>query len=193
MSHVEAHRILNLTCMRDFALKSHHYLVTAELNVEISESQEKKTHKRRDLKKLRDVEITNSFISLVEHEMQSFEDLNPNCVDPQIINETWKQAFDQASPILETNIILPKNRPWISDRRLEHIAKRNAARAERRDEEVIKLNKLIKSSVKEDRRQWFHEMLESGDWSAVQKFRKYKPTKCANLKDSSGNLLWSDE
>eukprot|EP00973_Karenia_brevis_P069475 9660650-Karenia_brevis.AAC.1 len=102
----------------------------------------------------------------MENEMQSFHDEHANCNDPQIVSDVWKGAFDRASQVLQTNIVLTKNRPWISDRTLQHIVERNAARKEGREDDEVKANRLIKNSVKEDRRQWFQDMLESGDWSA---------------------------
>eukprot|EP00973_Karenia_brevis_P038585 5323858-Karenia_brevis.AAC.1 len=84
----------------------------------------------------------------------------------------WKSAFDYASTILQSEKALRKNRPWISDQTLEHIEKRNEARSRGRKDEELKLNKLIKRSVKSDRHQWFQSMLEDGDWTAVQKYRK---------------------
>jgi hypothetical protein len=45
------------------------------------------------------------------------------------------------------------------------------------------MNKLIKHSVKQDRASWFQDMLEEGDWNAVQKSASSSiviSTKCAH-------------
>ena len=54
---------------------------------------------------------------------------------------------------------------------------------------VAKHNKLIKYSVKQDRAAWFHDMLANGDWKAVQKFRKMKPTDPSKLRADDGRMM----
>ena len=55
------------------------------------------------------------------------------------------------------------------------------------------MNRLIKHSVKQDRASWFQNMLEEGDWNAVQKFRKFKHCDFNKMRAQDGHILSAHE
>eukprot|EP00973_Karenia_brevis_P074259 10317336-Karenia_brevis.AAC.1 len=90
-------------------------------------------------------------------------------------SRAWKEAFESAAEVVAVEQIIEPKRPWISECTLQHILSRRQAQQHGNFEESRRINKLIKQSVKEDRARWFEEILKDGNWSAIQKFRKFKP------------------
>ena len=97
-----------------------------------------------------------------------FDDVDEFCA-------AWSKAFQTAGQQTLSAHSEMKKKPWISDRTLRYIADRAEAKKQKDSAMQFKMNKLIKHSVKQDRADWFRDMLDEGNWQAVQQFRKVKP------------------
>ena len=113
--------------------------------------------------------------------------------DIDVFCSSWNSAFHHAAQTCLTQDSLPKKRPWISRRTLHYISARNHARSSNNSHEQARMNRLIKHSVKQDRASWFQDMLEEGDWNAVQKFRKFKHCDFNKMRAQDGHILSAHE
>eukprot|EP00973_Karenia_brevis_P047854 6641352-Karenia_brevis.AAC.1 len=66
----------------------------------------------------------------------------------------WKSSFEIASHHTLSNQEVKAKRPWISQRTLNLIFKRQQAHIDSRWSDEMSYNKLIKKSVKQDRTSW---------------------------------------
>ena len=100
--------------------------------------------------------------------------------DVNEFNASWKKAFHAAAQEVLSSTPVAKKQLWISKRALRYSCSRIAARLAQDFEEEARLNKLITHSVKQGRASWLFNMLEQGDWKAVQQFRTFKASAFTN-------------
>ena len=90
-------------------------------------------------------------------------------------------------------VVIPRLRKsWISAHTLHYIDDRSKARTIRDYRLEASLNKLIKKSVKQDRKSWLHKQLSGNNWSEIKKLRKGVPVQQGRLKDQSGHIVSSE-
>ena len=184
----QSHRLTNLHSVNNSALKSHHYMVIADFDVDLNKASKACPGTTIDRSQLRQEDTKQLFITHVEQEMSN--SIANNCTHTvDTFSDAWTHAFQVATKHALSTPIVQKKQPWISDRTLRYIMERIDAKAEMRWNSVAEYNKLIKHSVKQDRATWFHDMLANGDWKAVQKFRKLKTTDHSKLRAADGRMM----
>ena len=188
----QAHRIANLSCIKEFALKSHHYLVIADLDVDLTKATPGSNNNRINVSLLRQPHKRAQFINIVEQELEAVMQ-TCDTQDTSSLAEGWSQSFHTAAQLVLGPTKMQKKKPWISDRTLDHISKRNEAKFKQDPAEEARRNKLIKHSVKQDRADWFHDMLRQGDWKAIQKFRKSRSSNFSKMRNAHGKILFAHE
>ena len=99
------------------------------------------------------------------------------------------QAFEAAAAAILPMQTVVARRPWISARTLRMIGERRSARFSGNDETERTLNKSIRQSAADDKRQWLESELEGGRWFAVKRLRRKAATRHANVKDMDGNIV----
>ena len=67
---MHSYRVSNLRCLHEVALKSHHYIVAANLNVDLSSARPAQEKQQVNISLLKDAAISEQFTNVVEHEMQ---------------------------------------------------------------------------------------------------------------------------
>ena len=82
------------------------------------------------------------------------------------------------------------NRPWISQATLDLLNKRDGAG---NPLEAHNLTKLIKASVKRDKKKWLDLQLVGGKWNAVRALRKGPPKKPIQIRNKHGQLVDSTQ
>ena len=85
-----------------------------------------------------------------------FDDVDEFCA-------AWSKAFQTAGQQTLIAHSEMKKKPWISDRTLRYIADRAEAKKQKDSAMQFKMNKLIKYSIKQDRADWFRDMLDEGN------------------------------
>jgi len=95
-------------------------------------------------------------------------------------------------------VLLPKverkaNQPWISCDTLQLLELRRQARAQHDCENERKFHKEARNHAKLDRTRWMDSLLEEGNWQQIRALRKPRKLKCGRLKNSSGQLVESDQ
>ena len=80
-------------------------------------------------------------------------------------------------------------RPWITERTLDLIEKRNTARQIGDHYAERALNKAIKQSAKMDRKVWLNISLDGGNWSAIRSLTRQRKHKQGRLRDLNGQFV----
>ena len=143
----------------------------ADLDVDLTKATPGSNTNRMNVSLLRQPHRRAQFIDIVEQELEAAMQACDK-QDTSSLAEGWSQSFHKAAQLVLGPTKIQKKKPWISDRTLDHISQRNEAKFKHDPVEEARCNKLIKHSVKQDRADWFHDMLKQGDWEAIQKFRK---------------------
>eukprot|EP00973_Karenia_brevis_P029025 4003499-Karenia_brevis.AAC.1 len=124
--------------------------------------------------------------------MQKFDnDVNFQSVDD--FGHAWENAFAKAATSNLSEARIESKRPWISTRTLNYILERRNARVNGDIESEKKFQRLIRQSVKQDRASWLQNLLQEGNWSAIQRYRKSKSWNYSKLRGLDGRVLASDE
>ena len=84
-------------------------------------------------------------------------------------------------------------KPWISNRTLELIDKRNESRINGCQEEEIKIQKEIRNSVKHDRCDYLDTLAGGGTWSDLKKLRQGPSRMKGRLRNLEGVVVESDQ
>ena len=84
------------------------------------------------------------------------------------MNSIFKNAADACLPVVTAQ----PHRPWTSGRTLRLIDERNVARSTANLVEEKRMNALVKKSVQQDKRSWFHAALSEQDWNAIRRLKK---------------------
>ena len=85
-------------------------------------------------------------------------------------------------------------KPWIQQRTLDLIDRRDTARKNGQRGVEISLNREIRKSAKADRTEWLDTMLSNGSWKAINSFRMNAGSpniRCRKLANSAGELVES--
>jgi len=91
------------------------------------------------------------------------------------------------------NDILPKKKPWISDRTLDLLEKRNSARALGDVASERSLQRRVRKPVKQDRSRWLQQLAGTGDWNNLRRLRKVPTYSQSRLLDAAGRVVDTDE
>ena len=175
---------------RTAALASHHFLVQAELQVEIQKATPSAPPTRRDISALREPALANSFNELFTEHMVSH--CSGEDVSAHQLNEKMISAFrDAADRCLPEAALRPK-RPWISEQTLAIIRERNDARSRGLLAQERALTQRVKASVKADRTRWLEDSLATGDWTQIRQLRKSVVPRQGRLQNLGGELVDSD-
>ena len=182
-----------LPSIKKFALKSHYYLICMDVTFEMEVQNQSRGKIKNSLEVLKNIETCNQFISLVEHNIEEALQDETVCKDIDKFHSVWKEAFDSAAhEIIPSSKVEPK-RPWISQRTLRYIQERNVAKYGNDVDQLRRLNKMINHSVKQDRMSWMVDVLQNGDWQAIQKFRKSKQIRFTKLRSINGEIVDSSK
>ena len=84
------------------------------------------------------------------------------------------------------------HRPWTSGRTLRFIDERNIARSAGSLIEEKRLNALVKKSVQQDKRSWFHAALSEQDWNAIRRLKKGFVPSQGRISNQAGELISSE-
>ena len=185
--------VTSVTSNRALALASHHFMLTIELELDIPKTQRKQRSlflDRADLQNPNTARhFTTEFLSATTAPLQS-----NSVTSPSLDNQAGQIAasmFAAASKCLEQREVKP-NRPWIRRGTLDLIELRNQARINSQHQLELSLNKLIKQSAKQDRKEWLNDMMDTGDWSNIRKFKRRGLQQQGRLRDASGELVDSE-
>ena len=131
-------------------------MVSSKWHLQAPERISTKSKQRVDVSSLDHEDITYAFIARLESEV----DINPALEVSSHIDEKIECFTDLVHNIAQEE--LPKitatpSKPWISARTLHYIDDRSKARGVRDYKLEASLNKLIKKSVKQDRKSWLHK------------------------------------
>ena len=131
------------------------------------------------------------FIDAITEHMQCLQPEPEINIDS--FSDAQTDAFKAAAEQCLAAATCVKKRPWISDRTLAYIEQRHHAKSLQDGQSVQHYTKLIKHSVKQDRADWLQDMLNAGDWQAIQRFRKHKQSGFNKLRDHSGQVCQQHE
>lgn len=82
------------------------------------------------------------------------------------------EAFVTASEVLPRQSITRK-RPWVSEKTLQIITARNVARHTNDYVEEVRLNKLVRASAKDDKRDYLQTEFANGSWRCAGKLKTW--------------------
>ena len=146
----------DIVSIREESFKSHHYLVVSNWELKAPEYIAPKSKQRVDISSLDHSDIAHTFIAKLETEV----DMNPALQATSQIDQKIECFTDLVHSIAQEELpkltALPR-KPWISARTLHYIDDRSKARTIRDYRLEASLNKLIKKSVKQDRKSWLHK------------------------------------
>ena len=181
------------SCM-DVPLASHHFLVIAELTIQVPKRNTRTaTHAINPPALRSDTQLTNRFAALVEDSLDSYNNeqhsqLCANDLCPHITN-SMRVAAGNCLNLRGSKA----KRPWISDATLALIDRRVLARRSFNFPLEKQLTSEIKASVRRDRSTWLERLLHTGEWKEIRKPRKGSRRKHGRLRDQVGSLKESDE
>jgi len=101
-------------------------------------------------------------------------------------------AFVTASEVLPRQSISRK-RPWISERTLQLIVARSVSRQNNDYVEEVRLNKSVRVSAKNDKREYLQTELATGSWKCVKKLKRGLSKKHADIRDLTGCVVELNE
>lgn len=178
---------------RDEALRSHHFVVTAEFRVEMPHGfRQRRAQPRRDIGRLKDSTASKVFSAAFSSYMHS-SPAGPDSGKPGALESRLRHAMQAAAEDTLPELCSKPSRPWISHRTLELIDDRASSRPRRDGVAEARLNRMIKASARKDRRTWLDELVQSGDFSAVRKLWAGPSRSQGRMKNQSGILVESDE
>lgn len=187
------HSIRNIFSDRLVALASHHFILTARIDVCVPKI-EHIGCTRPLASALQDITVANMFAAFFEANMEreQAESENPEAESVNLLHARMVDAFHGAAAAVLPHASVQQRRPWISASTLDLLQRRNAARSNGTYDEERRIGKLIKSSVARDRRSWLDALLKSGDWGCIRKLRKGFCPQQGRLRDATGQLVSSE-
>ena len=110
-------------------------------------------------------------------------------IDEQLLDINMCIHFSMIACIPSSGII--KKKPWISPVTLELLERKQAYRVQNNFEMEKSTHKLIKKQVKKDRSCWLDEMISTGGWKDIKRFRKIVKRKTHNrqLRNTDGSII----
>ena len=152
----------DVTSDRRRALASHHFLVYADLDVQVPKESRQQPTPRRDLRALRLPGTSNRFAAAFADRAEELESCMPVSTASDI-DALMKESFSTAATAISALTATPQ-RPWVSDRTMDIIKTRTDARHRRDVDTESRLNQQVKASVKRDRAEWWNifSPLETG-------------------------------
>ena len=120
----------------------------------------------------------------------TYQDVHSSNVDAANsgMNSIFKNAADACLPVVTAK----SHRPWTSGRTLRFIDERNVARSAGSLIEEKRLNALVKKSVQQDKRSWFHAALSEQDWNAIRRLKKGFVPSQGRISNQAGELISSE-
>ena len=145
---------------RSRALASHHFVVRADIYVQIPKAGAICTRRRLDYSSLRQLPVAHKFAAAFSGAMDSL-DVDTATIDE--VESTMAQAFHSAASLVIPKLPIVARHPWISDRTMDLIQLRTEARKQGSVDGEKSLNDKVKQSVKADRSLWLEGLLATGD------------------------------
>ena len=165
-------------------LASHHYAVTAQLDVSLDAAAHQKPAKH-DRSVLKDTAVARAFASKFSEKLHDASRHGTPDMMGGLIDTAFKHAEKDCLPIRKAK----KQKPWISTLTLDLIEQRATARVNHDFATELSLQKQIKQSARSDRRNWLEQLAGSNDWRSLHKLRKGTSLKQGRLKDASGDFV----
>ena len=176
---------------RSIALASHHFLVLADVQLDVARGEKFDRQHRPDVCTLMEPTVSTIFRREFETTMSSIAPNEAEEMNVDAVEAAMGHAFKKAAESLRKSSTV-KHQPWISDGTLLLIEARNRARSDRDKNRERGLNIQIRKSVKKDRSQWLDKLLVTGDWSQIRRLRKGFVPAQGRLKNIEGVLVDSD-
>ena len=169
-------------------LASHHFPVTAILDVRVPQSSPRKRVSRLHLSALKDP-ATQHRLAL---ELQAIPASSPVDVDIDAAWEGWYERVNSLiSKVIPVNVPVAK-RPWISSGTLRLISAKRSARENGNWPEEKRLRKTVQVAVRKDKADWLENLVASQGWNAVKYLKKGPRKQEGHLKNYRGELVDSD-
>ena len=179
-------KVLNICSDRSGCVASHHFPITAQLDVAITVPRHNGTAPNRQWISLKDPHILGAFLKEVPPA--------PSCTLGTVDVEwsTWRDGILSAVDgcIPETKV--KKKRPWITEDTLQLIRARLDARIAGDWMLEKQLRKETQKSVRKDRTLWLQELAGQGDWESLRKLRPKNTASQTRLKDTHGETVSSE-
>ena len=167
--------VLSIGSDRFATLASHHFPVSACLQVGIMTAKSVGRHVKRNLGALKNPEIRQEFTTNVQAELMN------KCNPDLSLDDRWEDIRDVLSQAADKFLPPPtsveKKRPWISEATLELLKQRSAARLHGDYDIERLLTKDIKRSARRDRSNWLKDLAGSGDWQSLRLLTTNKTSK----------------
>ena len=117
----------------------------------------------------------------------------PNAETLAQANEGTNKLFQEVVERLYLNLLLSQRRHGLVIEPCDTLIDMcNEAKQSANRSEEVRMNKLIKKKLEQDRISWFHDNIAEGKWSAIAQLRKKPKRKQSTLQDKSSQLVYSD-
>ena len=213
-----AHRVTSVCSDRFACIASHHFVVTAVLDVNIEQTR-KVRPLHRNWRALDEPELRRRFLQDASHLLHGANVSEPPCnptSQPVVISLSdclahqpeeasahvggcdgeWMQlrscllaAADRHLPTQWSE----RRKPWLSDWSLHLLHCRTCARETGNWQLERELHRSVRKSVKADRTRWLNDRARTGDWDALRSLRKPRQPKQTRLHDASNNTVSTSE
>ena len=184
----DSHKVLSVISDRSAAIASHHFPVTAVLEVAIERVSQRK-NRRHSLNWLA-LQHSDTKRKIVQDFVQRLETNVDSSID-----DRWGAICDTAHKVVQecaTSLHLePRsaNKAWISIETLALIDLRNAARYSGDHIDEVRLRKDVKRSAKRDRATWLESLAGIGDWNALRRLKNPTKTSQSRLRSLQGDSV----
>jgi len=180
-------QVVSVSSDRSATLASHHFPVTAHLQVEIETSFVQQPSPKIDFTALAQPHVRKAVVQEFLTKQQHAENND--------LDISWKTMCTNSLDACRA--ALPEktrtaNKPWISDRTLQLIEQKRTARLENDWAMEGKLRKDVRNSVKKDRAAWLEKLSSTGDWNSMKLLRKKPKRQQGRLSNLSGDLVSSE-
>ena len=167
------------------AFSSHHFPISAVINVQIEAGRKRPTKTYRNWKSLQSQEVRERLLADIRLEQNT----NGSNLDDRW--EALRISMDAAVERHMPEQARKQHKLWIR-RTLWLIEERTIAR--QNDDRALErsLSKEIKRSARSDRACWLDELAATGYWQALRKLRKKPQMKQSRLRDLDGNIVSSE-
>ena len=188
---MEWQSLLKDTCsFRHFPLASHHFILQCSFKEDIRLEKHRKNNLqsfRPDFSLLKNIDYRRHFTETFKDAMTDTS--TARNIDEQLLDINMCIHFSMIACIPSSGII--KKKPWISPVTLELLERKQAYRVQNNFEMEKSTHKLIKKQVKKDRSCWLDEMISTGGWKDIKRFRKIVKRKTHNrqLRNTDGSII----
>ena len=171
-------------------LASHHFVLIADLKVDLEKPSFRPQLERYDRASLNNNTIATEFVRAFGEHLQNSA---PDASDVDAASANIVEAFHHAEKVALPVVAPSRRKPWISDATLSLIDRRRAARASSFIEEELILQKAVRKSARIDRKNWLLELAGNGGWSNWNKLRRGQKHTQGRLQNAEGGAVSSNE